>query len=1249
MKELSLHRLMAISFSLLHLYLIPSFAVGQLPQEQDKNLIVIAKRNLEQAKTDFKASLSKLEKSGLLKPESAGTQPIDQATWEKLPYVEGDLPTPVFEAFKIPLDQRSEPQKLALYHYYLSHVRKDTRSELESASNRIHWLERYVAASAKAQYDTATYQAAVELYYRQQYLDAYLFHTKDSPEVQKRAREIFRSMSVDRGKIQIGSTETRKMCSYFDKKKNLDPVLTLAKIDQRLSYYFIYENDPRGKQLEAVLKKFEELQYGPFLRFQARVSLRKWKMQKRRILLSEVDMEVIRGRDDAAARAFVKEVDDLADGIFQDAIQVMREAGDCPELSRALFMMMAKSLWIESNEQKLELLELVTDSDLKPWAKAFYLQFINLSLANSRSTDTDDKMSFVRESIKHGLKAHELLPLSPEPALRLMRQTCEEGTFAESKKWFHTAMGRQIDSKDIIENFFELANRWSEDPQTEVADLIVSLSNSQRYDLKIPDNVVSVLREFNGHYQFKQICKNEEVQKALNRVIEGRIKNGGDEDWVKQARQLQVKIAVSGEHFDRALAAGKFLEGDLGNFKLYRNRPLTLSRLACLGSEVVESVENKIDEGKIEPEEIVQTIEELEIARQDLGTIAGSYTDELILLLESILHFESGDWAELTNSNEHMLFWRQNRYYRKVLPLDDGVRMNDDWNDLNWRWSFDSPYVLEADIHFVKDEKGKMGSTNAGFRTFTDETAFIDPKRGWVGLSNVWPNGLRGGSIRGYKFESPMGGNRVRVRVWSDYCDFSIDNKELLHQAKPFKLGLGARLRSTRPNAEFRNVKIRKLQMKSPLKFDTDPIKYWTSRIKNEPDAGELYNHRAGALIKSGIAEDKEELWAKAIQDLRRSVELSPNSPTVIENLVNGLAQAKRYADAKKEAVAGVEKFPKSKDLKIQLAALECTSSDPDVLNGEHAVEVAQGMLKNPRGLNKGKLLELVAAAHAQTGDFTKAIKFQKEGIAPQSDKRRPKRTLELYKKKKALRVNPTYFSNRPVYKYGPPDQFDEPRKAMEVTDGLVRHWDFDQSVDEKVTDTKGTIVGGARLVGSRRRGALMLGDGRNGYLLKTNSKPIDQYEDFTISFWLYRTNSQGGLLSISPESSDTGLFLYLRDEQIGFRFEQHQKLSTKVISGKGKNKKPLKIPGYRWMNFTLTYDSKKSQYQTWINGAKATQETPEPNGVERRARLDLDSLKVNFGNSRDYFGFAGMLDEVRFYDRVLSDKEIKTVTDYRP
>ena len=103
------------------------------------------------------------------------------------------------------------------------------------------------------------------------------------------------------------------------------------------------------------------------------------------------------------------------------------------------------------------------------------------------------------------------------------------------------------------------------------------------------------------------------------------------------------------------------------------------------------------------------------------------------------------------------------------------------------------------------------------------------------------------------------------------------------------------------------------------------------------------------------------------------------------------------------------------------------------------------------------------------------------------------------------------------------------------------------------------------------------------------------------------------------------------------------------MISGEGKKKKPLKIDGYKWNNFTLTYDSKKSRYQTWINGAKATQETAVPHQADPKEKLDPDSLKLNFGNSLNFYGFTGMLDEVRFYDRVLDDDEVKTVADYRP
>jgi len=208
--------------------------------------------------------------------------------------------------------------------------------------------------------------------------------------------------------------------------------------------------------------------------------------------------------------------------------------------------------------------------------------------------------SYIEDSIKHGKQAFELLPLSPEPSLRLMLY---ENTFADTKKWFHESLARQIDSEQVIKAFYELASK-SDDPQTAVADLMVSLSKSQRYDLKIPENVIVMLKRFKGKSDFGLICQNEEVQKALERVVKGGVKNGGDEKWLKEARQLQVEVGVKGGHFDRAFAVAKLLEGDLGSFNSYRGRPLTLSRMACLGNEFVESIEDKIDEGTVDLDSI---------------------------------------------------------------------------------------------------------------------------------------------------------------------------------------------------------------------------------------------------------------------------------------------------------------------------------------------------------------------------------------------------------------------------------------------------------------------------------------------------------------------------------------------------------------------------------------------------------------------------------------------------------------------
>jgi len=1246
MEEFSFRRLRTIAASILLGCVIPAIAVGQLPLKQNENLIVIAKRNLEEAREDFAERLAKLKEAGLLQPGNDEGIPIDQDTWEALPYIEGDLPAPVFAAFKTPAEKRTESQQQILYHYYLSHVRKDTRPDLKSASNRIHWLERYVKASNEGDYNAGAYQSAIQLFYRQQYLDAYLFYTTDSPRTQRRACDLFRNIAADRANLMLGSPEVREKSRLLENLDGLDPVLSVATIDQRMFERPVRYEDPRERQLKDAINTFEERECDPFLKFQARHALYRWKTLQRGKILSTTQKganwnwdDPVRDWDDPIALAFVKEVNELTDLMLADAMEVMRDVEDSPELSRTIFYVMGKTMKIDSLKKRNEFLKQVADSDLKPWLKAYLQQFINLSIASYSGAK-----DYYQESIEHGKEALELMPLSPEPALRLMTASRSAGTFEESKEWFHEALGRQIDSHDVIKAFCEIATQ-ADDPTAEITELLVGLSNSPRYDLEIPDNVLLLLRRFKNASHFKEICQEKEVQKALERVVAGRTKAGGDPEWLKQARLLQVEVGMRGGDFERAFTVGKLLGDDFYSKYVHHDRPLTLARMACLGKEIVESTEEKIDKRILLRDEIPLTIKELKAAREDFESMGRSYTDELIALLESIRQFESGEWADLAKSNEHLLCWKTSTSNcSRIKSLKDGMQTFDPYIYLRWRWTFDSPYVLEADVHFAEDKKkGAKKVKKAGFciNPLTVESHFFNLTTDYSGLSRGWPRG----SVRFHRFRESEAGNRMRVRVWPDYCDFSVDNEKVFHQVKPFETKYGARLFSYTPNTQFRNIRIRKIPYQSPAAFRTDPIEYWTARIENEPDASELYQFRGQARIRGGVAQNRRELLTQGIEDFRRMVELFPDYPEAVEGLIHGLVHAERYADAKKEAVAGAKKFYARRQMKVMLAALACTSPDPKSRNGAQAVKLTERLLKSPSSLNKTKLFELAAAAHAEVGQFNKAIEFQKEAIALQPDRVRLTRILADYEKKKPLRGEFSYFYDR----FDAPGGFEGPRKSMEVTEGLVRHWKFDADMSEAVTKSKGRGSGSSRLVGGLCRGALLLGEGRGGDMVHTNSKSIDPDQNFTISFWVNRMNSQGGLLSVSPQGSNAGLFVYLHSGELRFRCQHQKYLSTKVLGEAGKNKKLLKLKPRQWVHFTLTFDSQKSLYETWMDGVKITEAEILPGDSDQVEVLDLDSLQVKFGNCSDFFGFNGMLDEVRIYDRVLDDDEIKAVLEYRP
>ena len=162
------------------------------------------------------------------------------------------------------------------------------------------------------------------------------------------------------------------------------------------------------------------------------------------------------------------------------------------------------------------------------------------------------------------------------------------------------------------------------------------------------------------------------------------------------------------------------------------------------------------------------------------------------------------------------------------------------------------------------------------------------------------------------------------------------------------------------------------------------------------------YNNRAVCNVALGNIDD-------AIEDYDRCVELSGGvgSPTTLSNRAAALVGKKEY----KKALADFEK------------ALETGGSVPEVLNGlawflavcpeedfrdgKKAVEYAEKAIKIS-GEKDWNLVDTLAAAQAESGEFEKAVARQKKAVelAPEDEKSDYQARLKLYESKKPYRSN---------------------------------------------------------------------------------------------------------------------------------------------------------------------------------------------------------------------------------------------------
>ena len=224
--------------------------------------------------------------------------------------------------------------------------------------------------------------------------------------------------------------------------------------------------------------------------------------------------------------------------------------------------------------------------------------------------------------------------------------------------------------------------------------------------------------------------------------------------------------------------------------------------------------------------------------------------------------------------------------------------------------------------------------------------------------------------------------------------------------------------------------------------------------------------------------------------------------------------------------------------------------------------------------------------------------------------------------------------------------------QALEVEDGLVLYWNFEQITGKTVKDEIGKFDGeikGSDLQAVPGKFSQALKFDEKGYVHVDKTDVIDfgNKDGFSVALWLK-----------SPENNKT-IFSY----GSGSKWEEHEKEMYIAKAGEpgseGPNTGPVEIVGWgcdwirgakadvvdddKWHHVAVTWNAKDSEGFIYTDGQEGTFEVGYNGCPDNKG----NTLRLGFSESMFHSEpFLGLMDEVRFYNRPLTDKEVKTVMD---
>ena len=209
------------------------------------------------------------------------------------------------------------------------------------------------------------------------------------------------------------------------------------------------------------------------------------------------------------------------------------------------------------------------------------------------------------------------------------------------------------------------------------------------------------------------------------------------------------------------------------------------------------------------------------------------------------------------------------------------------------------------------------------------------------------------------------------------------------------------------------------------------------------------------------------------------------------------------------------------------------------------------------------------------------------------------------------------------------------------VVDGLIAYWSFDEdTIDgevakDAVQGIEGTIRGGPELVEGKVGGAILFDGVDDSVLVSSDVEAVNRdYSEITLECWVFINaldDSWNRILSLDErgagvDNNNNLVCLYYDDDDNYYAF-----MVSNVAERIQKD-----IPVEEWLHMVGTWDGTTANY--YENGDLVTSlATPGP--------LTGGQFGLGIGDRGDGVGadaIQGIIDEVRIYEKALSDAEVE-------